>query len=95
MAGEGKVDVEILYCVPSGHLGLVAWMVNEFYAEGGTEVGLTLTPGTQGVLQVYVNGQSIYDKHGEHDELPTPVRVQQMRQVVREQLHRTSKEGSL
>ncbi len=95
MAGEGKVDVEILYCVPSGHLGLVAWMVNELYAEGGNQVGLTLTPGTQGVLQVYVNGQPIYDKHVEHDELPTPTQVQHMRQVVREQLHRTSGDGGV
>src|SRR5262245_425991 len=62
MAGEGKVDVEILYCVPGGHLGMVAWMVNEFYAEGGRDISLTLTPGTQDVLQVYVDGTKIYDK---------------------------------
>lgn len=94
MAGEGKVDVEILYCVPSGHLGLATWMASEFYAEGGNQVGLTLTPGTLGVLQVYVNGQQMYDKQAEQEQFPTLPRLQQLRHVVREKLSNVSGNGS-
>jgi len=86
MAGEGKVDAEIIYCVPCGHLGMAVWMANEFFAEGGRDISLTLTPGTQGVLQVYVDGTKIYDKKAEPNQFPALPRVKQMREVVRTRL---------
>ena len=84
--------MEILYCVPSGHLGLAIWILNECYAEGGNQVAVTLTPGTQGVLQIYLNGQQLYNKQAEHEAPPTPSRVQQMRQMIREKLRSASED---
>src|SRR5574341_2604126 len=71
MAGEGKVDVEIIYGVPCGHLGMAIWMATEFSAAGDRDVALTLTPGTYDVLQVYIDGEKIYDKHAEQNQFPT------------------------
>ena len=86
MAGEGKVDVEIIYCVPCGHLGMAIWMATEFFAEGDRDMALTLTPSTYDVLQVYVDGEKIYDKQAEQNQFPTLLRVQKMREVVRARL---------
>ena len=82
MAGEGKVDVEIIYGVPCGHLGMAIWMATELSAAGDRDVALTLTPGTHDVLQVYIDGEKIYDKHAEQNQFPTLPRVKQMREVV-------------
>lgn len=86
MAGEGKVDVEIIYGVPCGHLGMAIWMATEFSAAGDRDMALTLTPGTYDVLQVYIDGEKIYDKQAEQHQFPTLPRVQQMREVVRARL---------
>jgi predicted Rdx family selenoprotein len=86
MAGEGKVDVEIIYGVPCGHLGMAIWMATEFSAAGDRDVALTLTPGTYDVLQVYIDGEKLYDKHAEQNQFPTLPRVKQMREVVRARL---------
>ena len=60
-------------------------MATEFFAEGGKEVAIRLTPGVGGVLQVYVDGQKIFDKadEGGHPSLP---RVKEMRAVIGEKL---------
>ena len=44
-------------------------MATEFFAEGGFDVAITLTPGDSGILQVIVDGDTIYDKsaRGERD----------------------------
>jgi predicted Rdx family selenoprotein len=61
-------------------------MANEFFAEGGRDVAIKITPGTAGILQVYVDGDKIYDKAEEDGQFPTLPRVKQMRAVVRERL---------
>jgi predicted Rdx family selenoprotein len=61
-------------------------MASEFFAEGGKEVAIKLTPGTQGILQVYVDGEKIYDKKEENGQFPTLPRVKQMRAVVKDKL---------
>lgn len=94
MAGEGKVDVEIIYCVPCGHLGMAIWMAMEFFAEGNRDIALTLTPGTHGALQVYVDGEKIYDKQAEQNQCPSLPRVQQMREVARARLASAPGSGS-
>ena len=37
-------------------------MATEFYSVGGGDVAITVTPGDAGVLQVIVDGDTIYDK---------------------------------
>ena len=48
-------------------------MANEFFAEGGKDVAITVTPGEAGVLQVIVDGHKIFDKDesegGKHPDL--------------------------
>lgn len=61
-------------------------MANEFFAEGGKDVAIKLTPGVAGILQVYVDGDKIFDKKEEDGQMPTLPRVKEMRSVIREKL---------
>ena len=68
-------------------------MATEFFAEGGSDVAITLTPGESGILQVHVDGEKIFDKKDEgnkHADLP---RVKEMRAVIRERLAATVAAG--
>ena len=86
MAGEGKFEVEIVYCVPWSYHGTAAWMAGEFFAEGGKDVAIKITPGTGGILQVFVDGDKIYDKAEEDGQFPNLPRVKEMRASIREKL---------
>jgi len=61
-------------------------MATEFFAEGGKEVSLRLTPGVAGILQVFVDGDKIYDKKEEDGQFPTLPRVKQMRAIIKGKL---------
>ncbi len=61
-------------------------MASEFFAEGGSDVALRLTPGTAGILQVFVDGDKIYDKAEEDGQFPNLPRVKEMRALVRQRL---------
>ena len=61
-------------------------MATEFFAQGGSDVAITLTPGDSGVLQVIVGGDKLFDKKeegGKHVDLP---RLKEMRAVVKDKL---------
>ena len=40
-------------------------MASEFFAEGGKDVAIKITPGVAGIMQVYVDGDKIFDKKEE------------------------------
>ena len=61
-------------------------MVNEFVAEGGKDVAIEVKPGVGGVLQVFVDGDKIYDKAEEGGQTPHLNRVKELRAVVRSRL---------
>ncbi len=61
-------------------------MVNEFVAEGGKDVAIEVKPGVGGVLQVFVDGDKIYDKVEEDGQTPHLNRVKELRAVVRSRL---------
>ena len=61
-------------------------MVNEFVAEGGKDVSIEVKPGVGGVLQVFVDGDKIYDKAEEDGQTPHLNRVKELRAVVRSRL---------
>ncbi len=61
-------------------------MASEFFAEGGKEVAIKITPGTAGILQVFVDGDKIYDKAEEDGQFPNLPRVKQMRAVIKDKL---------
>jgi predicted Rdx family selenoprotein len=62
-------------------------MASELFAEGGKDVAIKMTPGVAGILQVYVDGDKIFDKKEEDGKFPDLPRVKQMRAVVKEKLH--------
>ncbi|MCH8061653.1 MAG: Rdx family protein [Chloroflexi bacterium] len=61
-------------------------MATEFFAEGGKEVAIKITPGIAGILQVFVDGEKIYDKKEEDGQFPNLPRVKQMRAIIRDKL---------
>ncbi len=61
-------------------------MATEFFAEGGKEVAIKITPGIAGILQVFVDGDKIYDKKEEDGQFPNLPRVKQMRAIIRDKL---------
>jgi predicted Rdx family selenoprotein len=62
-------------------------MASEFFAEGGKDLSITITPGVQGALQVSVDGEKIYDRKEEDGQYPTLPRVKAMRAMIREKLN--------
>ncbi len=61
-------------------------MASEMFAEGGKEVAIKMTPGVAGILQVFVDGDKIFDKKEEDGKFPDLPRVKQMRAIVRDRL---------
>ena len=61
-------------------------MATEFFAEGGKDVSITLTPGDNGILQVFAGGRKIFDRKDEDDKYPDLPRVKQMRAEIKEML---------
>ena len=61
-------------------------MAGEFFAEGGKDVAIKITPGTGGILQVFADGDKIYDKAEEDGQFPNLPRVKEMRASIREKL---------
>ena len=61
-------------------------MASEFFAEGGSDVAISLTPGENGVLQVRLDGEMIFDKKAEGDKHADLPRVKDMRAAIREKL---------
>ena len=64
-------------------------MASEFFAEGGNKIALKLTPGDSGILQVFVDGDKIFDKKEEDNQYPDLPRVKQMRATLRDRLAST------
>ena len=61
-------------------------MATEIFAEGGKDVAIKITPGVGGILQVFVDGDKVYDKKDEDNQTPNLNRVKQIRAVVKERL---------
>ena len=61
-------------------------MANELFAEGGKDVAIKITPGVAGILQVFLDGEKIFDRADEDGEYPGLPRVKQMRAVLKEKL---------
>ena len=56
------------------------------FAEGGKDIAIKITPGTGGILQVFADGDKIYDKAEEDGQFPNLPRVKELRAVIREKL---------
>jgi selT/selW/selH-like putative selenoprotein len=71
---EGKVQLEIQYCVPCGYFWQAAGVAGQVVAGRNREIGVTLTPASQGRFAVFVDGELVYDrKEPANDNLKDPV----------------------
>ena len=61
-------------------------MATEFYAVGGGDVATTITPGVAGILQVFVDGDKIYDKKEEDNQTPHLNRVKELKAIIKDRL---------
>ena len=61
-------------------------MATEIFAQGGKDVAITITPGTGGVLQVFADGDKLYDKADEGGQFPALPRVKEIRAQIRERI---------
>jgi selT/selW/selH-like putative selenoprotein len=85
--GEWKVLVDILYCVAWQFHATATWMANEFFRSFGPDVGISLTPGANGRLEVYLDGEKIFDRKEEADgKYPDLARVRELKQQIKAKL---------
>jgi predicted Rdx family selenoprotein len=61
-------------------------MANEFFRTFGPDVGISLTPGANGRLEVYLDGEKIFDRKEEGDKYPDLARVRELKQVIKAKL---------
>ena len=53
-------------------------MANEFFRHYGKDVAITISPRGQSIMEVFFNGERIYDKKGEGNVFPDLKRVREM-----------------
>ena len=61
-------------------------MATEFHSIGVGDVAITITPGVAGILQVFVDGDKIYDKKEEDNQTPHLNRVKELKAIVKDRL---------
>jgi predicted Rdx family selenoprotein len=61
-------------------------MASEFFAEGGKDVAIKITPGIAGILQVFADGEKIFDRADEGGKYPDLPRVKQLRAVIKQKI---------
>ena len=61
-------------------------MANEFFRHFGPDVSLAISPRGQGIMEVFVDGERIFDKKGEGNIFPDLKRVREMRQIVADKI---------
>jgi len=57
-------------------------MANEFFRHYGKDVAIAISPRGQGIMEVFFNGERIFDKKGEGNVYPDLKRVREMRQFI-------------
>ena len=63
-------------------------MANEFFRYFGPDVAITITPGLNGILQVIVDGEAIFDRKAEGGIYPDLPRVKKMKDIIAEKVAR-------
>ena len=61
-------------------------MANEFFRHFGPDASVTISPRGQGIMEVFVDGERIYDKKGEGDVFPDLKRVRTMLGFIRDKI---------
>ncbi len=61
-------------------------MANEFFRAYGPDAAISLTPGSRGVLDVYLDGEKIFSRKEEGNAYPELTRVRKMKEVIKAKL---------
>ena len=61
-------------------------MANEFFRHFGPDVSVTISPRGQGIMEVFVDGERIFDRKGEGTIFPDLGRVREMRKIIAEKI---------
>ena len=61
-------------------------MANEFFRAYGGDAAISLTPGANGRLEVYLDGEKIFDRKEEEGKYPDLTRVREMKKVIQAKL---------
>ena len=61
-------------------------MANEFFGAYGDNAAISITPAGHGRMEVYLDGEKIYDKSEEGNKFPDLSRVRQMKEVIKKKL---------
>ena len=64
-------------------------MANEFFRHFGPDAAVTLSPRGQGILEVFVDGERVYDRAAEGGVYPSLPRVHEMVRYVRAKIGET------
>jgi predicted Rdx family selenoprotein len=63
---------------------MAAWMATEFWSTWGSDLAITLTPASEaGALEVYLDGEKIFDKGDEDGKYPDLARVRKLKEVIK------------
>jgi predicted Rdx family selenoprotein len=79
---ERTVQVEITYSVPLQNHAVAMWIATEFFRAFGKEVAITISPRYLTEMEVFVDGQKIFDRHAEGAAYPDFERVRKMSHLI-------------
>ena len=57
-------------------------MANEFFRAYGPDAAITISPRGQGIMEVFLDGEKIFDKKAEGNIYPDLSRVRKMKEVI-------------
>jgi predicted Rdx family selenoprotein len=61
-------------------------MASEFYQAFGRDASVTISPRGQGIMEVFIDGERVFDKKGEGNIFPDLWRVRKMKEIIRARL---------
>ena len=61
-------------------------MANEFFRTYGPDAAITISPRGQGIMEVFVDGEKVFDKKAEGNIYPDLARVRKMKEVITERI---------
>ena len=60
--------------------------MNEFFRQFGKDLAISMTPGDNGRLEVYLDGDKIFDRKEEDGKYPDLARVRELKKVIEAKL---------
>ena len=61
-------------------------MVNEFFRAYGPDAAISMTPAAEGRLEVYLDGEKIFDRKEEGGKYPDLKRVRELKAKIQQKL---------